>query len=87
MFRLLDVEDDFRVVGRCKVVPVCGVDFCDVCGCCLDCFNECPCCPQAVVYSDNLQEWMYSHGFTYNPFAPTGEPDRTGGAPSESAGG
>jgi hypothetical protein len=67
-FRLIDVDDD-SVMGYCGTDPICGEDFCDDCGCCLACYNECPCCPQAVVYSAQLDEWMRSHGFDQNPFS------------------
>lgn len=67
IFRLMD-EQCLIVVGEVDAEPICGFDFCDECGCCLACYNECPCCPQAVVYQDKLIRWMDEHGFFDNPF-------------------
>lgn len=61
--------DRGATVGQTSVEPVCGVDFCDHCGCCIACYNGC--CPlgcRVVVYEDGLAEWLEGHDLSTDPF-------------------
>jgi hypothetical protein len=57
------------IIGQAAAEAVCGVDFCDRCGCCINCFAGC--CPdgcRVVVYEDQLTEWLGHHDLTADPF-------------------
>lgn len=57
MIRLASIftGDGRTFLGTANLVAVCGEDFCDNCGCCLACGDDCNLCPDGcyfVVYAE-----------------------------------
>ena len=57
-------EDDAKSLVGFEAVPICGVDFCDTCGDCLDC-QEGECVDGNgclwVIYLDDAEEFIRQH--------------------------
>jgi len=61
----LYAEDDVKPLIGFEATPICGVDFCDTCGDCLDCQEGDGCVDDKsclwVLYADNTEDFIRQH--------------------------
>jgi ferredoxin len=58
------LNEDFSVAEHITAAPICGEDFCDLCGDCLACYSG-DSCPEGghswVVYAEDAEEFKATH--------------------------
>jgi hypothetical protein len=61
------LKPDYTTAEYVRAVPICGEDFCDLCGDCLACYSGDP-CPEGghswVVYAEDVEAFRASHAVT-----------------------
>ncbi len=59
------LNEDYTVNKIVRAKPICGEDFCDICGDCVECYGNQACTDswghRWVVYKEDVQEFYATH--------------------------